>query len=1342
MAGLATEYLDLLHGEDSITPWNAKQERGKALFFSSVTTKHIKDASGLASPYYWTINLVSPVRFDGAVSNLLAHYRRAECPNLLLEVGPHSALAGPLRQICEAASRPYNYVPSQIRGKDASTSLLSALGKLYQESVSIDWKSLYPEGSKAISGLPTYPWDHSSGPFWYESRLSKDWRTRRFPPHCLLGVRVVESPDNAPQWRNILNLEHVSWLSDHKVRKDVVFPFAAYVAMAGEAVRQVTGCERGYRLRHVVARTALLVTDTDPVEMVTALRPQRLTDSEASAWFDFAIASYTGSTWVKHCEGQVMPLNQARSPTFEVREENLPRKVTKTRLYDAMARAGIVFGPEFQRLTDISASVTERVAQARLVQASGSTRTFPGPLHPAEIDACIQLLLVANIQGLCRNFQELVVPTLIEHIEISHGTDEMHVRATNTKQGHSSATVECVTEDNQVALRISGLQVTPLAGDDDPTKDASAASDVHAAARLQWLPDFDFAPADQLIKPPSCGRTERELHEVIALLCILESADKLAHLTPCQPHFSKYRDWLDLQISTAQTTDYPLVPQAASYTALTPPERQACLDDTLSTLLARPGNHAAALGLKRISDHAAELFTGSRDALDLLMQDDLLTEIYNEEPFDYSAFVRLLSHTRPDLRILEVGAGTGGTTELVLRHLAPREGDGGLPGYAQYTFTDVSAGFFPQARERFAYAPNVEFRELDVSRDAVGQGFEAGAYDLVLAANVVHATPCLRETLANIRPLLKKDGMLLLTEISTVARMPAYIFGNFSGWWLGEADDRLWEPHVLPERWDEELKAAGYTGTEVVVRDDEMPYQVNAVIMSKPRVEEVEPAKKAVTVLCQDPDGGPAASLISGLVEEGWNVAPYKLGGELPLVGQNLIACLDLETHFFDQEALTEDNFVAFQTLLRHVKDGNSHILWLSPPYQVDCHDPRGAQSLGLIRTIRGELGLPLFTLELDYEREQPHAARLISSVFSKKVVNAQPTTTLNPDREFAIANGRVLTSRYQPFPLSHPPSTPNNLQNNNASDLPTTKTLHIPHPGTLSTLSWHTHPLPPSLPPNLIEVKTAAAALNFRDILLATGALLPSPTDTDATNPSPGPGPDLGLEASGTITRVGAAVMGFAAGDRVMLLSPQSTLTTRLVLDPATTPVVKIPAEGRMAAAGVQDLAALAGVPVCFVTALYALVEVGRLKKGMTVLVHSACGGVGLAAVQVCRAVLGGVEGVFATVGSEEKKEFLVERMGVGRERVFGSRDGGFVQEVMRETGGRGVDLVLNSLSGELLHESWRCVASYGMMLELGKRDLIGAGRLDMAPFLANRAYAGVDLHRIMCERPETVRE
>lgn len=126
-----------------------------------------------------------------------------------------------------------------------------------------------------------------------------------------------------------------------------------------------------------------------------------------------------------------------------------------------------------------------------------------------------------------------------------------------------------------------------------------------------------------------------------------------------------------------------------------------------------------------------------------------------------------------------------------------------------------------------------------------------------------------------------------------------------------------------------------------------------------------------------------------------------------------------------------------------------------------------------------------------------------------------------------------------------------------------------------------------------------------------------------------------------------------------------------------------------------------------------------------------------GLAAIQLARMI--GAE-IYTTVSSERKIEFLVREFGISRDHIFDSRSVGFEQDLLRETNGRGVDLALNALSGELLHATWRCVAKWGTMVEIGKRDLLGAAKLDMERFLANRSYRCVDIDQMCKERPEMI--
>lgn len=114
----------------------------------------------------------------------------------------------------------------------------------------------------------------------------------------------------------------------------------------------------------------------------------------------------------------------------------------------------------------------------------------------------------------------------------------------------------------------------------------------------------------------------------------------------------------------------------------------------------------------------------------------------------------------------------------------------------------------------------------------------------------------------------------------------------------------------------------------------------------------------------------------------------------------------------------------------------------------------------------------------------------------------------------------------------------------------------------------------------------------------------------------------------------------------------------------------------------------------------------------------------------------------IFVTVGSDVKVQYLMDTFGIPRHRIFNSRNDSFVEGIMRETNNVGVDLVLNSLSGELLHATWRCVAEFGKMVEIGKRDLLGSGKLDMDVFMANRSYCCVDMDQMCSKRPAVCKE
>lgn len=271
---------------------------------------------------------------------------------------------------------------------------------------------------------------------------------------------------------------------------------------------------------------------------------------------------------------------------------------------------------------------------------------------------------------------------------------------------------------------------------------------------------------------------------------------------------------------------------------------------------------------------------------------------------------------------------------------------------------------------------------------------------------------------------------------------------------------------------------------------------------------------------------------------------------------------------------------------------------------------------------------------------------------------------------------------------------------------------LAVGSPGLLNTLHWaeDTENTPDApLGDTDVEVRVHSVGLNFRDLLMVLGRVNHS---------------GIGSDVAGIVTRLGQGCAGLRVGDRVAACRMNSFRS--LVRCPRTH-VVKLPASLSM-----TDGASL---PTTFVTAWQCLNERAHLRAGETVLIHSAAGGTGQAAVQVARH-LGAI--IIATVGTEDKKEMLVERYGIDPDHILSSRDTSFARGVMRLTGGRGVDVVFNSLSGEGLVASWECVAPFGRFVEIGKKDIIASNSLPMAQFARNVSFGAYDLSEMLLERAE----
>jgi NADPH:quinone reductase-like Zn-dependent oxidoreductase/NAD(P)-dependent dehydrogenase (short-subunit alcohol dehydrogenase family) len=545
--------------------------------------------------------------------------------------------------------------------------------------------------------------------------------------------------------------------------------------------------------------------------------------------------------------------------------------------------------------------------------------------------------------------------------------------------------------------------------------------------------------------------------------------------------------------------------------------------------------------------------------------------------------------------------------------------------------------------------------------------------------------------------------------------------GFLPGWWLGATDGRAEEPYIHQQEWAERLREASFRPLDTHILDADRPYQMNAIMIARPdapRPPGPGPSPPASIVLLHDDLDGASLRATEGLEElllkRGFKPRRCRFQPGTRVVDENsghVVSLLDLSPSGSYLANISQSRLQLLLTLLKDLLQSDLTLLWLTKSCQIDPLDANFAQILGVARSVRKETGLNFVTLELDSTCDQ--AMDAATSVLERSISYSRyhrPLVGLKPDMEFAYVSraGGVVVPRFSWTSVSQClAASPYRTTTSPAS---THRFLQIRQPGNLDSLSWvqcadkvleNT-----VLGPEMVKVKIEAAGLNFKDVLMAMGI----------ESPRAGEG-RLGCEAAGIVTATGPSVSEIKRGDRVMLFAPDTgcLASSALVHQHLCVPIPDS-----------LPFTHAAGIPCIYISVLRALVDKANLERDQTILIHSAAGGVGIAAIQVARWL--GAR-IYATVGSKEKGDFLHRDLTIPRENIFHSRDDSFVHDILAATGGRGVDVVLNSLSGHLLHASWRCVAPCGTFIELGKRDIVGRGKLAMEALDENRAFVAIDM-------------
>ena len=1314
----------------------------KLNLISNITGHSVNDGQ-LLDGTYWREHARKPVAFASGARTL------AELGvDLILEIGPRSVLA-PMAASAWPGSMSAPVVLSSMEPLTGdSGGFTEAIAGAYQAGLSIRFEGLFAGENRRRISIPGYPFQRKS--YW----LTAPKRRRSDDGHPLLGPRR-ESANGEITYETELFPTDPKWLSEHRVFDRVIAPGALYGVMSAIALLDDTG--EPVVVEDMQLHNALVfapVSDGDEgggngrnVQVLI----DNSTDEEAGR-LKILSRGYQESEWTLHAECRTDGGSRPTDAVGRVDLELLKRKLSPmdaSVLYQARASTGIHLGASFRTLDNLWAGKGEALGEVSLRDQTGQANV---QINPLVLDGCFQVVAAARIQGSAED-QATYLPFGWERFWLATGElPDQVICHVNMRENADDSNIE-TSEPAEVLsgeIRIYDPTGNLLGGLDGytikrATREAlfSAAEDLNDLLyEVVWrerslIPAI--MPADFLPKPATIADGLLPLADYLneegvapaarsALLFdldrwsrmraiwaleklgwqrqvgeIVESDDLRRQLGVTDEHGQVFRRMLEMlaRSGVLEERDGRFKVMTGQDDPL--PEEVRADTETFADHLAKLHPHGATeIGLfQRCGTALPDVLRGEMDPLTLLFSSGYPTpaDLYLDAPIACAAnkllrdAVRALVAKLPAgrrLRVIEVGAGTGSATASVLPELP--EGD------YDYMYTDISAGFFAEAESRFGDGGGcIKYQPLNIENDPVAQGFDAHAYDLIIASNVLHATRYLNDTLGHCLTLLAPSGQLVALENLRGQGWMDLTFGQLDGWWRFADDYRPHHALAGPDVWQRALEDTGFDATEILGLDKSQPEEMpdRGVIVAKGPDKVSE--SPGTWIIVSD-RMGMASDIARSLVDRNQTVLVASEGSEYGGKCKSdgiFTASVDFKQRESWQKLLEDMPDDAPFSGIVHLPgfDGNS----ISASTQDIKRDVRhaGASALALVqgvidsdripakgiwfitrgaqileRETKGALaGAALWGFGKAVSREAAH--------LNPRMIDMDPSGSacasdlvdefMYPDLEnhIAVRRGSRHVAR-----LVRSDSGPERL------DLPSDSAWALAPNPTGDFERPCVIPLPARpLEEREVRVAVDAAGLNFWDVFRSLGFIEEG---------------NLGREMCGRVVGVGSEVANVSVGDNVVGLgfgAFAAEMVTHEELVVSTPPNISV--------------SELATVPSAFVSAELSY-ELSGLEADDRVLIHAGSGGVGLAAIQLAQAA--GAE-VFATA-SKPKQAYLKS---LGVKHIFDSRETSFGREILEATDGAGVTVVLNSLTSEgYIDASLSCLAQNGRFVELARRDIL----------------------------------
>lgn len=1325
--------MDVIQNEVLTSLDHLEPKDGSIAFYSTVTGHKVK-GNALSANYWWD-NIRKTVLFKSAVNDIIK-----QGINCLVEIGPQPILKSYLKSALDEAEVTGKTFHVCTKTDNTGNSVLRACAEIMIAGAKIDWDVYFPHQAQHIT-LSNYSWQKER--HWHEYSSESTQSLERYPEHPLLGYRLIQQQWT---WEQDLSTTKLAFLKDHVIGNSVVFPGSGYIELA-LAAASIWNSENTFQIENLNILIPITQFGYQGRLIRTQIDPS---DGRVSIWSRERLSE---EAWTLNANCRI--LKETKFPQLEKISIPLEKIDFDSELHRNLTqKVGLQYGPSFQGVQRGWKIDKDLIAEFNTpIEIQKEVEEYF--VHPALLDCAFQLI-VQYLQNQIGGFNGIaLVPTQFEKIICKANTKPIHYVKLNWKRHlPHSLVVNFVLYDEECEviafIEHARFRSVRLIGDSKSSLKKLAIKYIpcpHYISLLTSNLSYDYvvrtfnenAQHSQTEKgyetyvkevdPLLDALCEKYAHEALIKLDLITEKNEDTQLIRDEillkdPQLAEYLNFI--QWISRHDRDIPSINKNVIGETFDFDFNNVTSSDILSILLSDyPDFFHIIWAVAQIGQKLPDILSSSTQNNKTLPSSTSLASL-NTVAFGNKVSAKvldtilhnvnlLIDSQKPEDRIgiLEISADKPQYLIDIEEHVELDQ--------TNLVFTTDNHSFQNDISEELKKSNRIAVRNFENSLTSHSDPDVAPLIDLAIISLNFNSQDKNLRAIEYAVSCLKPEGV-----IAVIGQHPSlwvdFIFGINSLNWTRQ----LHTTQLNRNYWKSQLEAIGLQRVDII------DINRNLDITSGPYL-----------ILGKKPPQNQKEFISEKQSPRTWLILTDEIYYE-----DSLIAHIASEFQRADDIAIISDvyNYQDLTNLIVETKNKygsingiiHMHSLGQNPTLRCElasnilkaCEYTQTESCITLITraamppNIQSEKsnGLSDDAALLGFARTMLNEAlsnsvRIIdisSNQICSKTIRLLIQEITYPDGETEVSLGQSA-DRFVPriTPISNKAIDALSPINDNALKF-IARRLEFSHAGQLRNLKWNTYELG-YLADDEVCIEVIATGLNFRDIMYTLGLLSDEAIETGFA------GPSLGLEYSGKVIKVGKSVTHFSIGDLVVGFGSHGFSNYATTKSNA---LCHIPSN--------LSAEAAATIPSTFFTAYYSLHYLARLREGERVLIHGAAGGVGLAAIQIakwCNAE------IFATAGTDEKREFLKT---IGVDNILDSRSLSFADDIMSLTNGEGVDIILNSLSGEAINRNFSILKPFGRFLELGKRDFYENTRIGLRPFRNNITYHGIDADQLMSERPE----